>query len=247
MWQRWSAPRKASGSPSLERLPSRGRRWPCSTSTTAPTRPSRSSKRTRLQPVLWQVDVRDGAAVASAPGEVARRLGGECRHLVYAAGMGSGKFGYPFWNLDPEDWAPVLEVNLIGAVRTLQSFAPQLRSSAPSTALLISSIAGQIGSQTDPPYSAAKAGLLNFMQCAAKDLARYDVRVNAVCPGMIRTSLNRSVWQAWHDQQPPASRQDYEQWTAEKIHRTTPLGRWQTPEDVAGAGRFLGVPQKPGT
>ena len=37
-------------------------------------------------------------------------------HLVYSVGVGSGKFGFPFWNLEPGDWARVLEINLIGAV-----------------------------------------------------------------------------------------------------------------------------------
>jgi len=43
--------------------------------------------------------------------------------------------------------------------------------------LFLSSVAGQIGSQTDPPYSAAKAAVINFAQCAAKDLAPFGVRV----------------------------------------------------------------------
>ena len=57
--------------------------------------------------------------------------------------------------------------------------------------LFLSSVAGQIGSQTDPPYSAAKAAVINFAQCAAKDLAPFGVRVNSLCPGMVQTPLNR--------------------------------------------------------
>src|SRR5690242_21169537 len=49
--------------------------------------------------------------------------------------------------------------------------------------------------------SAAKAGLINFAQVAAKDLAPYGVRVNVISPGMVQTPLNRSVWQAWNDRQ----------------------------------------------
>jgi NAD(P)-dependent dehydrogenase (short-subunit alcohol dehydrogenase family) len=109
--------------------------------------------------------------------------------------------------------------------------------------VFISSIAGQIGSQTDPPYSAAKAGLINFSQCAAKDLALYNVRVNCICPGMVKTSLNQSVWAAWNAQQPPDERQSYEVWAAEKIRRTVPLGRWQAPEDIAALAVFLASPR----
>ena len=105
--------------------------------------------------------------------------------------------------------------------------------------LFLASVAGQIGSQTDPPYSASKAGVINFAQCAAKDLAPYGVRVNSLCPGMVQTPLNRSVWQAWADQQPPEKRQDYETWAAEKIAKVVPLNRWQTPEDIAAMAVFL--------
>lgn len=105
--------------------------------------------------------------------------------------------------------------------------------------LFLASVAGQIGSQTDPPYSASKAGVINFMQCAAKDLAPFGVRVNALCPGMVKTPLNKSVWQAWADQQPSELRKDYDAWAAEKIAKVVPLNRWQTPEDVAAMAVFL--------
>jgi NAD(P)-dependent dehydrogenase (short-subunit alcohol dehydrogenase family) len=105
--------------------------------------------------------------------------------------------------------------------------------------LFISSVAGQIGSQTDPPYSASKAALINFSQCAAKDLAPYNVRVNTLCPGMVKTAVNRAVWEAWARQQPPEQRQTYEEWADEKVRRMVPLSRWQTPEDIAAMAVFL--------
>jgi 2-hydroxycyclohexanecarboxyl-CoA dehydrogenase len=190
----------------------------------------------------YVVDVGDWDATRS----VARRVEescGRCRHLVFAVGMGSGKYGFPFWDLDPSDWPRVLEVNLLGAVHVTHAFVAQLRAAAPGGLLFLSSTAGQIGSQTDPPYSAAKAALINFAQCAAKDLAADQVRVNTICPGMIQTDLNRSVWQAWANKQPEGERVDYETWASEKIHRVTPLGRWQTPEDVAALALFLLSPR----
>src|SRR5262245_47917179 len=60
-------------------------------------------------------DVTDYAAVQRAAAEIQGTLGA-AEHLVFAAGMGSGKFGFPFWNLTPADWEPVLRVNLVGAV-----------------------------------------------------------------------------------------------------------------------------------
>jgi NAD(P)-dependent dehydrogenase (short-subunit alcohol dehydrogenase family) len=111
------------------------------------------------------------------------------------------------------------------------------------TLLFLGSVAGQIGSPTDPPYSAAKAGLINFAQCCARDLAPFNVRVNTLNPGMVRTPLNRSVWQAWAARQPEAERLSYEEWSAEKIRRMVPLNRWQEPEDIAAMAVFLASPR----
>ena len=184
-------------------------------------------------------DVADFAAIERAANQAADALE-RVQHVVYAAGCGSGKFGFPFWNLAPGDWQRVLAVNLLGAVHTAHAFGTSLVEQQRGTLLFISSVAGQIGSQTDPPYSAAKAGLINFAQVAAKDLAPHGVRVNTICPGMVQTPLNRGVWQAWNDRQPSSAlQQTYEQWAGAKVKQMCPLGRWQTPEDIAALAVFL--------
>jgi NAD(P)-dependent dehydrogenase (short-subunit alcohol dehydrogenase family) len=187
-------------------------------------------------PVL--ADVTDYAAMRRVADDIHATLG-RTDHIVYAVAIGSGKYGFPFWNLEPGDWGRVLEVNVVGAVHVAHAFAPALVQARSGTMLFLASVAGQIGSQTDPPYSASKAALINFMQCAAKDLAPYGVRVNALCPGMVKTTLNRAVWEAWHRQQPEDQRLSYEEWAEEKIRRVVPLGRWQEPEDVAAMAVFL--------
>lgn len=164
---------------------------------------------------------------------------GDVEHVVFSVGAGSGKFGFPFWNLEPADWARVLEINLIGAVNVAHAFAPRLIARGRGSMLFLVSVAGQVGSQTDPPYSAAKAGLINFMQCAAKDLAPYGVRVNALSPGMVKTDLNQSVWKAGQANLPPSEQQEYAVWAEEKIRKVSPLGRWQTPEEFAAMAVFL--------
>jgi 2-hydroxycyclohexanecarboxyl-CoA dehydrogenase len=183
-------------------------------------------------------DVADEAAVASALVRTEAELGPP-EHLVHAAAIGSGKFGFPFTNLRPSDWARVLQVNVVGMANVAHVIAPRLVERASGTMVFVASVAGQIGSQTDPPYSASKAANINFAQCLAKDLAPHGVRVNTVCPGMVQTPLNRSVWQAWHDQAPPADRLSYEEWADRKIRAVVPLGRWQTPEAIADMIVFL--------
>lgn len=163
----------------------------------------------------------------------------EVDHVIFCVGVGSGKFGFPFWNLEPSDWSRVLEVNLIGAVNVAHTFAPKLISRGKGSMLFLVSVAGQIGSQTDPPYSASKAGLINFTQCAAKDLGPYNVRVNALSPGMVKTELNQSIWAAGQARLPEAQRQSFDDWAAEKIRKVSHLGRWQMPEEYAAMACFL--------
>ncbi len=194
-----------------------------------------------VAPEAYCVDASNYAAVEAACLK-AHVVLGPCDHLVYAAGLGSGKFGNPFWNLEPGDWRRVLKVNLIGAVNTAHAFAPAMAERKSGTILFLSSVAGQIGSQTDPPYSAAKAALINFAQCAAKDLAPYGVRVNTICPGMVKTELNRAVWQSWADRQPESERLTYDEWAEEKIKKVAPLGRWQEPEEIAAMAVYLASP-----
>ncbi|MCA9140093.1 MAG: SDR family oxidoreductase [Planctomycetales bacterium] len=164
-------------------------------------------------------------------------------HVVFAVGLGSGKAGSPFWNLDPSDWTRVIDVNLIGAVNLAHAFAPIMAKRGCGTFTFLVSVAGQIGSPTDPPYSAAKAGLINFMQVVARDLAPYGVRSNAISPGMVQTDLNQSVWRASQQNLPAQDRQSYGDWADEKIRRVCPLGRWQTAEEIAATAVFLASDQ----
>lgn len=160
-------------------------------------------------------------------------------HLIHCAAIGSGKFGFPFSNLTPADWPRTLEVNIMGMVHVAHAVAPVMTERKTGSMVFIASVAGQIGSQTDPPYSASKAANINFAQCLAKDLAPHGVRVNTVCPGMVQTPLNRGVWQAWCDQQPSEKKRSYEEWAGDKIANIIPLKKWQRPEDIANMVVFL--------
>lgn len=186
------------------------------------------------------VDIADYESLCTLSGQIGREHG--CiDHVVCAAACGSGKFGYPFWNLHPDDWDRVFEVTLKGSVNVAHACGPWLREgeSDGRTLLFITSVAGQIGSQTDPPYSASKAGLINFMQCAAKDFAPFGVRVNALSPGMVRTGLNQSVWKSSQQDLADDERESYDEWADRKIETIAPLGRWQEPEELGAAAVFL--------
>lgn len=185
-----------------------------------------------------RVDITDQQKVQSAA-EQMLSSNGRIDHLVHAAAIGSKKYGYPFDHLSPNDWREVLSVNIMGMTNVAHALAPVLREQNFGTMTFLASVAGQIGSQTDPPYSASKAANINFAQCLTKDLAPYKVRVNSVCPGMIQTPLNQSVWQAWNDLQPEELKQTYLEWANAKIENAIPLKTWQTPEDIANMIVFL--------
>ncbi len=184
------------------------------------------------------VDVRNLDAVVRAAAESESAFG-PIQHLVHAAAIGSGQFGAPFTRLQPSDWANVLDVNVNGMVNVAHAIAPGMVDRREGTMVFVASVAGQIGSPTDPPYSASKAANINFAQVMAKDLAGDGVRVNTVCPGMVKTPLNRNVWKSWNDRQSEADKRTYDEWAAEKIAQLVPLGRWQQPEDVANMVVFL--------
>ncbi|MEP3478656.1 MAG: SDR family oxidoreductase [Fuerstiella sp.] len=174
--------------------------------------------------------------------EQVEKLAGECGDVcdvIFTVGVGSGHNGFPFWNVPPAQWQRVLEVNVIGAVNVAHAFAPNLASRGCGSMIFFTSVAGQIGSQTDPPYSASKAALINFTQCAAKDLAPFGVRVNAIAPGMVRTDLNQAVWKSGLRDSPADQQQTYEEWAAEKIKRVAPMGRWQEVDEIAAVTIFL--------
>ncbi|RMG36857.1 MAG: SDR family oxidoreductase [Planctomycetota bacterium] len=185
-----------------------------------------------------RLDVTDEEAVGAAAEAVATRLG-PVDVCVHAAAVGSGHYGFPFWNVPPSAWRRVLDVDVLGAVNVATVLAPAMAERRRGALVFVGSVAGLIGSQTDPPYSAAKAAIRNFAHCMAKDLAPLGVRVNVVCPGMVRTDLNRSVWEAWARRQPEGSAVDYDTWAEQKIRTVVPQGRWQSAADVAAAIAFL--------
>jgi 2-hydroxycyclohexanecarboxyl-CoA dehydrogenase len=184
------------------------------------------------------VDIADESAVLSAVEATETQIG-PIQHLVHAAAIGSGKLGFPFTSLQPSDWARVLQVNVSGMVNVAHAISPGMVERGAGTMVFVASVAGQIGSPTDPPYSASKAANINFAQVIAKDLAASGVRVNTVCPGMVKTPLNQSVWESWNERQAPEQQLGYDEWAEQKIQQLVPLGRWQQPADVADMIVFL--------
>lgn len=131
----------------------------------------------------------------------------------------------PIENTTDEMWQRLLDVNLTGAFLTLRTAAACMKPRRSGSIVLTASTNSYDGEATLIAYNASKAGLLGVLHTAANELGPFGIRVNAVCPGLIRTRLTN----AYFDQ--PETLKEY--------FRHIPMGRGGTAQEVANAIAFL--------
>ena len=141
--------------------------------------------------------------------------------LVNAAGF--DKVG-PFMKNDPELWERLVAVNLLGAMRLTQLVLPSMIEAKAGSIVNIASDAGRVGSMGETAYAATKGGLIAFTKSLAREMARYQINVNVVCPGPTDTPL-------FNTQASEGLR--------EALISAIPFRRLGQPEDVAQAVRYL--------
>jgi 2-hydroxycyclohexanecarboxyl-CoA dehydrogenase len=95
----------------------------------------------------------------------------------------------PFLENPPEIWDRLIAINLMGAVRLTRGVLPPMVTAREGKIVNISSDAGRVGSMGETVYAAAKGGLIAFTKSLARELARYQINVNCVCPGPTDTPL----------------------------------------------------------
>ncbi|AHG04122.1 short-chain dehydrogenase [Halobacterium sp. DL1] len=137
----------------------------------------------------------------------------------------------------PEDWQHVLDVNLTGTFYGSQVAGEQMAEQGDGGQIInMSSIYGSVGVQGRAPYNATKGGIENLTRCLAVELAEYDVHVNALAPGYIKTALAEAPWgeEITEDHDWP-----YYGYTEEHITNRTPLDRFGTFEEVSNCATFL--------
>lgn len=171
-----------------------------------------------------EVDVTDRAGVAAMVRVAAETYGG-LDAAVNAAGVPHAFTGLE--ELSLEDWTHTLAVNLTGVFLCLQAELPLLRTRR-GAVVNVASVAGQVGVANLAAYSASKHGVIGLTRSVALEEARRGVRVNAVCPGTIRTPLldgfapNPEV--------------------VARMGTMAPMRRLGTPEEVAEAAVWLCSP-----
>lgn len=131
-------------------------------------------------------------------------------------------------NQEGEDWLAVYSVNVLGAVYMMKYVADSMREQKSGSIVNTSSVAGIRSGAGPNAYSASKAALINFTRTAACDLGSYNIRVNAVCPGLIETGMTQPVF-------------DYARQSGkeEKLGARAELKRYGLPDEVAYAILFL--------
>ena len=163
------------------------------------------------------VDVTDRASI-----DAAFARSGAPDIVVANAGMGTWA---PLEETPVENWNRTIAVNLSGIFHTVQAAALRMKPRRRGAIVITASTNSYDGEATLIAYNASKAGILGILHTAANELGPWQIRINAVCPGMIRTRLTKEIFAD------PAVLKDY--------FRDVPLGRGGEPEEVGNTIAFL--------
>ncbi|MBA3510748.1 SDR family oxidoreductase [Sphingomonas sp.] len=183
-----------------------------------------------------------GSDLAAADGIVAADAGNEddVRRLIADSVAAHGGLDIVFANAGvsgglasifdqtAEDWAEILRVDLIGPFLAIKHSAPHLKARGGGSIICTASVAGLRSGAGGAAYSAAKAGVVSLVQTAANQLAGTNIRVNAICPGLIETGMTELIYKAARDNG-----------VAHRIGELNPLQRGGEPDEIANAALFL--------
>lgn len=177
------------------------------------------------QAIAIQTDITREADVEAAVRRALERFG-QIDILVNNAGK---NFYYDATTMSEADWDNAMDVDVKGAWLCCKHVLPSMKTANAGSIINIASVHARITAPGHFPYAAAKSALVGLTRNLALDYARYNIRVNAICPGWVRTALV----QGWFDQQAdPKAIED-------RVLSFQPLKRIGTPEEIANFVAFV--------
>ena len=168
-----------------------------------------------------QADVTSAASVEAAVVAACKEFG-KIDILICNAGVQKLK---PFLDMAPEDWRGLIATNLEGAIVTMQSVGRRMVAQKSGVIIAMASVYSFIGAPGNSIYCLTKGGLSQLSKALAVEWARYNVRVNAICPGWIETDLTKPYMQ--------------DQKVIDAGLRQIPLRRFGKPEDIGPLAVYL--------
>lgn len=175
--------------------------------------------------IAQQADVGDEAAVQAFVACCVETYGGVDGVYANAGVGGSGK---PLFEQTVDDWQQVLRVNLIGPFLALKHAAPHMIEQGGGSIVCTASVAGLRANAGGVDYSASKAGVVSLVQTGANALYGTNVRVNAICPGLIETGMTAGIFERARARG-----------TDDRIGQLNPTRRNGEPAEIAALACFL--------
>jgi 2-hydroxycyclohexanecarboxyl-CoA dehydrogenase len=181
-----------------------------------------------MDAMAYQVDLTKKADVDRMVSEVLARFG-QIDILVNCQGWDRLE---PFVESHEETWEKLLAINFKSVLYTVKAVLPQMVSRGGGKIVNISSDAGRVGSSWEAVYAGAKGAVIAFSKTVAREVARYKINVNVVCPGLTETPLLQAV----------RSQSEQTAKIIEAVTKATPFRRPAKPEEIAEAVLFFTSP-----
>ena len=186
---------------------------------------------------LAAVDVSDRAAVEDLVNKTLE-LFGRIDILVSNAGVYKAS---PFIDYDIEDIERVINVNLYGTIHVTQFVLRHMVERGGGKVVVIASTAGKWASMNQSAYNMSKHALVGMTRCLGLEMAKKNITVNAICPGVTETDLMHEFGEA-HGKLMGVSGEEALNWVFQRV----PMGRWLKPEEIASLATYLASSESDG-